>query len=213
MNQRKPTMKPNMEQQGNHTNSMVELQDLSIFNLNDSENATQRNHSGQGGVTNVNGGYLRNNLANNCNLSMSNEESKIRAELEADVEKNLEEEIKDGICHLALQLHRLYQHQSGRNARESSNSEVQITIKMDGGSKIEINEIKKVARVNPRPQISNEEGKQGMVFPRTKKFNWVDTLRSGNSLVHQVHPNIKHDMKGGRNWNSALTDRKRANWR
>ena len=42
---------------------------------------------------------------------MSAEELKIRKELEMDVERDLEAEIKDGIYHLALRLHRLYQHQ------------------------------------------------------------------------------------------------------
>ena len=49
---------------------------------------------------------------------MSAEELKIRDELERDVERDLEEEIKDGIYHLALRLHRLYQHQKERIGRE-----------------------------------------------------------------------------------------------
>ncbi|KAK3011802.1 hypothetical protein RJ639_012503 [Escallonia herrerae] len=42
----------------------------------------------------------------------------IRGELEMDVERDLDEEIKDGIYHLALQLHRLYQHQKERNDKK-----------------------------------------------------------------------------------------------
>ncbi|XP_042509492.1 uncharacterized protein LOC122085118 [Macadamia integrifolia] len=203
-----------MKQQGKNTR--VELQD-------NYENAIQMNHISLGGVITVNDIHL--DLETNCNISMSNEEWKIRAELEADIEKDLEEEIKDGIRHLAFRLHRLYQHQRDRNERESSRggnktgsvfnkktfSEVNITIKMEGDSKIEINEIKKVAHEKHQPRTtSSSEGKQGNVFPgNTKKFNWVDTLRSGNR-THGVHPNIKHDVKGGRNCNSAMIERKRA---
>ncbi|XP_042486935.1 uncharacterized protein LOC122067159 [Macadamia integrifolia] len=168
---------------------------------------------------------------------MSNEESKILAELDDDVERDLEEEIKNGICHLALRLHRLYQHQSDKNERELSKSgtrtrsvfnnkaisEVKITIRMEaGGSQIEINEIKKVAR---QSQTSISEGKEGKVFPSAKKFNWVDTLRSGNSpaaiinkkhemshgtarVVRKVH-DLKPYVKEGRSWKDVSTDRKK----
>ncbi|XP_043713793.1 uncharacterized protein LOC122662273 isoform X3 [Telopea speciosissima] len=197
-----------MEQQGKNTS--VELQD-------NYENAIQRNHISLGGVITVKDIHLE----TNCNISMSNEEWKIRADLEADMERDLEEEIKDGICHLAFRLYRLYQHQRDRNARESSRSgnktgsafdkktfsEVNITIKMEGDSKIEINEIKKVAHEKNRPRSTySSEGKQGNIFPgNTKKFNWVNTLRSGNRTpaviknVHGVHPNIKHEVKERRN--------------
>ncbi|XP_043711138.1 uncharacterized protein LOC122660030 [Telopea speciosissima] len=197
-----------MEQKWSNTSSRMELKDFFTSNLNDCENATQRNHSWQGALINVNEGYLGNNLVTNCKVSMSNEESKIRAELETDVEKDLEDEIKDGICHLARRLHRLYQHQTDKNERESSKSdsktgstfdnktfsEVKITIRMEArGSQIEIHEIKKAARENPpQPRNSRSEGKQGKVFPGTKKFNWVDTLRSGNSPAAII--NKKHEL-------------------
>lgn len=47
-------------------------------------------------------------------VAMSADELNIFRELEKDVERDLEEEIKDGIYHLALRLHRLYQHQKER---------------------------------------------------------------------------------------------------
>ncbi|KAA8530785.1 hypothetical protein F0562_005591 [Nyssa sinensis] len=125
---------------------------------------------------------------------MSSAELKIRGELEMDIERDMEEEIKDGIYQLALRLHRFYQHQKERNARELSEpgyknqkgiksktlSEVNISIKMEGGTKIEIKEIKKEARETGRPQTSRSENMPGMVAPDNKKFDWVKTLRSGS---------------------------------
>uniref|UniRef100_A0A5B7BDP9 Uncharacterized protein n=1 Tax=Davidia involucrata TaxID=16924 RepID=A0A5B7BDP9_DAVIN len=118
---------------------------------------------------------------------MSAEELKIRGELEMDIERDLEEEIKDGIYQFALRLHRLYHHQKERNARELSEpgikksktlSEVNINIKMEGGTKIEIKEIKKEARQSVRPRTSRSET---VVAQDTNKVDWVKTLRSGTS--------------------------------
>ncbi|CAK9147099.1 unnamed protein product [Ilex paraguariensis] len=124
---------------------------------------------------------------------MSVEELKIRSELEMDVERDLEEEIMDKIYHLALRLHRLYQQQKERKARELSEpeaknqrgtnkktlSEVNINIRMEGGTKIEIKEIKKDARESRQPWSSRSDNGQAMVASDTKKFNWEKTLRSG----------------------------------
>ena len=47
----------------------------------------------------------------NCNIlavPISEEELKIRSELGMEIERDLEEEIKEGIYHLALRLHRIY---------------------------------------------------------------------------------------------------------
>ncbi|XVF59083.1 hypothetical protein PTKIN_Ptkin07bG0246300 [Pterospermum kingtungense] len=92
--------------------------------------------------------------------AMSEEEWKIRGELESDIERDLEEEIKDGIYHLALRLHRLYQHRRERNALDISESgdhkkdkalsQVIISIKMEGGTKIEIKETKKETPADDR---------------------------------------------------------------
>ncbi|KAK9112886.1 hypothetical protein Scep_020405 [Stephania cephalantha] len=145
-------------------------------------------------------------------MIISNEEAKIREELEDDIERDLEAEIKDQICQLALRLHRLYQHQRERILREllksgdqlSSKdnlfSEMNIRIKMEGGSKIEISETKKVMNTaseskstNKAPQSSNNKStcseivhKHGKVTDQTgKEFNWVKTLRSEKSASNK----------------------------
>ncbi|KAG5609129.1 hypothetical protein H5410_020410 [Solanum commersonii] len=128
---------------------------------------------------------------------MNSIEMKIRGELERDVERDLEDEIKEGICQLALRLHRLYKHQEERNTRKSIDdhgtrdntrgtntkalSEVNINIKMEGGTKIEIKETKKEAR---RP-ISNKalNNMQRMVSTRPPKFDWTQSLRSGQTHI------------------------------
>ncbi|KAL3370395.1 hypothetical protein AABB24_007436 [Solanum stoloniferum] len=129
---------------------------------------------------------------------MNSIEMKIRGELERDVERDLEDEIKEGICQLALRLHRLYKHQEERNTRKSIDdhgtrdktrgtntkalSEVNINIKMEGGTKIEIKETKKEAR---RP-ISNKalNNMQRMVSStRPPKFDWTQSLRSGQTHI------------------------------
>ncbi|KAG8373422.1 hypothetical protein BUALT_Bualt11G0022600 [Buddleja alternifolia] len=128
---------------------------------------------------------------------MSVEELKIREELEMDVERDLEEEIKDGIYRLALKLHRLYQHQKERtlnsqsdkqNERENLLSEVNINIKMEGGTTIQIKEIKKkeqgISRPNsiPRPTPNPAQNVQGKIGPpRMIKFDWEKSLRSGSN--------------------------------
>lgn len=138
---------------------------------------------------------------------MSSGEARIRGEMEMDVERELEEEIKEGICHLALRLHRLYQQQNERDARELPKSaargtenrsqgttknskilsEISINIKMEGGTKIEIKEIKKEARENrhlrnPKfDQMIHAQRLKPCPPPSTKKFDWVRSLRSGPS--------------------------------
>ncbi|MCD7463193.1 hypothetical protein HAX54_050140 [Datura stramonium] len=125
---------------------------------------------------------------------MNAEEMKIRGELEKDVERDLEDEIKEGICQLALRLHRLYKHQEERNTKKSIDdpgtrdgargtntkalSEVNINIKMEGGTKIEIKEIKKEARrpSSKAPAASNVE--RMVSSTRSPKFDWTQSLRS-----------------------------------
>ncbi|KAA8546743.1 hypothetical protein F0562_003172 [Nyssa sinensis] len=172
-------------------------------------------------------------------VAMSAEELKIRGELELEIERDLEAEIKDGIYQLALRLHRLYHHQKERNARELSESgnknhgmkskilsEVNISIKMEGGTRIEVQEIKKEAPANGRPRTSRSENMQGMVAAEAKKFDWVKTLRSAgtsplaanknNDSFHQkkvlqnkpnFHQNLTLELR--RNSTSALRQRKR----
>lgn len=125
---------------------------------------------------------------------MSNEELKIRSELEKEVEGGLEDEIKDGICHLALRLHRLYQHQKTRDAEFRSKmnevfTEVNITIRMEGESTIQIHENKKaignkaMVMTPAQTQRFKLDEKQSRVCPSPKEFNWVQTLRSNSSFV------------------------------
>lgn len=128
---------------------------------------------------------------------MSEKELKIRKELEMDIERDLEEEIKDGIYHHALRLHRFYQHKKERNiakevlpgfetrSQQRKNNttllEVNISIRMEGGTKIEIKETKKDAddHEKGRPRSSSRSGKMpAPLVPTTKKFDWVKTLRS-----------------------------------
>ncbi|CAN4090022.1 unnamed protein product [Withania somnifera] len=122
---------------------------------------------------------------------MNIHEMKIRGELERDVERDLEDEIKEGICQLALRLHRLYKHQEERNTKKSIDdhgtrddtrgtnakalSEVNINMKMEGGTKIEIKEIKKQARCRSSKASSNV---QRMVGTRPPKFDLEASLRS-----------------------------------
>ncbi|KAF8377342.1 hypothetical protein HHK36_030719 [Tetracentron sinense] len=159
----------------------------------------------------INEGQLRAQGPNKQNSGlalMSNEELKIRRELEIDVEKDLEEEIKDGICHLALRLHRLYLRQREQNARESF-TEVNITIMMERGFKIEINKMEKEAYEKGQPRTSRAEYKQGK-SPVAKEFNLERSLRSGTSLVptnkrhYTLHyAQVLRDRKDRRNCTSA----------
>ncbi|GAB4847232.1 hypothetical protein Ancab_026273 [Ancistrocladus abbreviatus] len=130
---------------------------------------------------------------------ISEEELKIRNELEMDIEKDLEKEIKDGIYDLAHRLHRLYLTRKERNAKRCSSlkdtpkrnkaaTEVNLSIKMEGGTSIEIKEIKKEARDREKLRsmirdFSAEKNKQlqGGGLP-PKRFDWVKSLRSGSQI-------------------------------
>lgn len=133
---------------------------------------------------------------NRCAL-MSNEEMKIRNEIENDIERDLEAEIKDEIYHLALRLHRLYQHQKERNTKEASRnngmkpsyqlvvkkktvSEVNINIKMEGDTRVEIKATTKKEepkRTTPR-RASRPDGGQGSERSKAMKLEWEKSLRS-----------------------------------
>ncbi|KAJ8765784.1 hypothetical protein K2173_014906 [Erythroxylum novogranatense] len=121
---------------------------------------------------------------------MSKDELKIRGELEMDIERDLEQEIKDGIYHLAIRLHHLYQQQKERNVREVSESgtdkekknrtfsEVNITIKLEGGTKVEIKESKKEIPKRGRPKTRRSDHFHGVIASKTSKFDWAKSLRS-----------------------------------
>ncbi|KAL5714324.1 hypothetical protein ACHQM5_016303 [Ranunculus cassubicifolius] len=113
-------------------------------------------------------------------FKISNEELKIRRELEIEIENNLEEEIKQGIWDLALRLHRLYQHKKERIARELSTYRfddrntifrgMHIMIRVEGGSKVEIKEIEKEKRQLPKISL----------LKAGREIDWVRSLRSLN---------------------------------
>ncbi|KAJ1399531.1 hypothetical protein SESBI_30294 [Sesbania bispinosa] len=139
----------------------------------------------------------------NKNIPVSAEEVKIRSELGMKIERDLEEEIKEGIYHLALRLHRIFQQRKERDVKEASEpgnnrsstlSEVNISIRMEGGTKIEIKEVNK------------ERGEKGYCPcpPRTykpknnvkevRKFDWAKSLRKGSSpvAVNRSYVSSKH---------------------
>ncbi|KAJ8771202.1 hypothetical protein K2173_025955 [Erythroxylum novogranatense] len=123
---------------------------------------------------------------------ISMDELKIRGELEMDIERDMEQEIKDGIYQLAIRLQHLYQRQQKeRNAREVSKSgapkerknkttlsEVNITIRLDGGTKIEIKESKKEIPETGRLKTQKHDNFHGLLSRRTNKFDWAKSLRS-----------------------------------
>lgn len=162
------------------------------------------------GQVDFNEGNWRTEMKKKQNLGgnlMSEEEIKIRGELESDIERNLEEEIKDGIYHLALRLHRLYQHQKERKAGETvidkkskALSEVNISIQMEGGTKIEIKEIKKEAQQGrPRSSTISENVQDVMPVLHKKKFDWAKSLRSGTdskAIVNKKSGSASGQRKG-----------------
>ncbi|XP_022643298.1 uncharacterized protein LOC111242776 [Vigna radiata var. radiata] len=94
-------------------------------------------------------------------VGISAEELKIRSELGMEIENGLEKEIKESIYHLALGLHRIYQEKKERSAKETFElTEVNVSIRMEGRTEVEIREVKNV-----------------------KKVDWVKTLRRGSSPV------------------------------
>lgn len=128
---------------------------------------------------------------------MSLDERKVREELEREVENDLEKEIKDGMYRLAMKLHNLYLHRrerseirlKRRSSRKSYVSEININVKMEGGSKIEIKESKKEGRQNPKPKPKPNSNPDSNLNPkkayygRRVKFDWTQSLRSGSDTL------------------------------
>ncbi|KAF3964195.1 hypothetical protein ACB098_02G188000 [Castanea mollissima] len=177
----------------------ADILDLSVLSSGEQSHLNCHSDSWNGSLTDLNEAHSRNNIRNKQVLlgaALSKEELKIRSELEMDIERDLEQEIKDGIYHHALRLHQLYQQRRERNEREVSalfetqsqqiknNNktllEVNISIKMEGGTKIEIKESnKKEAPEKGRPGTSRSENMQAVLMaPKSKKFDWAKTLRS-----------------------------------
>lgn len=157
---------------------------------------------------------------------MSVEELKIRRELEIDVERELEAELKDEIYRLGLKLHRLYQQQTERKlAREKNQkgvkknkalSELNINIKMEGGTKIEIKETRKGAcenyahkpdvNITPDKMSNNSKLSEEKCTRRNssdKKFDWTKTLRTGACNAHVVEAK---GLQSGRRSQGRLWD-------
>ncbi|XP_074299842.1 uncharacterized protein LOC141631011 [Silene latifolia] len=142
----------------------------------------------------------------------SSEEAKIRAELETDIENNLEEELKGEIYRLALRLRRLYQHQKDsrnnntnnqvkqlvtKNDTNKNDTNLVISISMDGETKVDMKEMKKFRRVVPL-RIHPKHHHNKIVVPKngTKKFDWTTSLRSGPPKSNvQV---VRHKMERGK---------------
>lgn len=120
---------------------------------------------------------------------------KIRREIEREIERDLEEEIKGGIYEQALQLHRLYQHRRKaadinppEERRKKELLEVNISIKLQRGTKLQIKETKKEApppaAESFRPRTSRSDATAARtVLPEVKRLDWVKSLRSGAAPV------------------------------
>uniref|UniRef100_A0A2N9ENX8 Uncharacterized protein n=1 Tax=Fagus sylvatica TaxID=28930 RepID=A0A2N9ENX8_FAGSY len=181
--------------QGAGRYTKADILDLSVLPSGEHSHLNCHTDTWHGSLIDPNETHSRNNIQNKQALlggAFSEEELKIRSELEMDIERDLEQEIKDGIYHHALRLHRLYQQQRERNVREVralfetqseqiKNSktllEVNISIKMEGRTKIEIKETKKEAPEKGRPWTSRSQNMQPLMAPKTKNLNWAKTLR------------------------------------
>ncbi|XP_010431998.1 PREDICTED: uncharacterized protein LOC104716310 [Camelina sativa] len=115
-------------------------------------------------------------------LLLSKEEERIRDELETEIERNLEGEFKDGIYNLALKLRRLYEQRREREAsldvsvRKSKRVlEVNISIKMEGDTKIEITERKK--------EEDNEKTKKTENLDKRRKFAATGEDKTGKDKM------------------------------
>ncbi|THU60890.1 hypothetical protein C4D60_Mb07t17500 [Musa balbisiana] len=117
---------------------------------------------------------------------MSAEEQTIRAELETDIERNLEEELKDDICRLTVSLHRLYLHKKDMNDKRTSSNDnstevttvVKITTKTVGEYMMQIYESKTTALDVVRHCSSRSKATPGRVYGGNKQTEWAKTLLS-----------------------------------
>ncbi|KAF5451482.1 hypothetical protein F2P56_026588 [Juglans regia] len=127
---------------------------------------------------------------------------RLRSEKELGIRRDLEEEIKEGIYQHALRLHRLYRQQKER--KNKTLLEVNISIRMEGGAKIEIKETKKDhghdhdherGRVPRTASARSENMMQLAAVPQvnanTKKFDWVKSLRSNAGPVRNLQYQAK----------------------
>jgi hypothetical protein len=101
------------------------------------------------------------------------------------IERELEEEIKEGLYNLARRLLRIFQQRKERDAKVDNKiralSEVIIRMRMEGGTKIEIKEVNKEANKKGCAFTPNFRPKK--CLKEVKKIDWEKSLRAGSSPV------------------------------
>ncbi|XP_062205479.1 uncharacterized protein LOC133907444 [Phragmites australis] len=132
--------------------------------------------------------------------TFSTEELRIRDDLEAEIEEDLEHEIIDNMCRLARHLQRLYQHKDRRELTGSATdyqfalshtentvvSEMNIRIKLDGQCRMDITKIGKdfaAIQPKPRPNTDQSDKRQGSM-----KIRHSDTVYCRKQQNHPVVP-------------------------
>nr|TKV94054.1 hypothetical protein SEVIR_9G268600v2 [Setaria viridis] len=130
--------------------------------------------------------------------TISTEELRIRNDLEADIEKDLEREIIDNMCRLARHLQRLYQHRHGRQLMGSATDcrfstphaentvlwEMNIRIKLDAQCRINITKIENnSATVQPNSCPSTDQSNN-----RSLKIRHCDAIHCRKQHNHPVLP-------------------------
>lgn len=118
-------------------------------------------------------------------VPVSAEELKIRSELAMMIERELEEEIKEGLYNLARRLLRIFQQRKERDAKVDNKiralSEVIIRMRMEGGTKIEIKEVNK--ETNKKGCAFTPNFRPKKCLKEVKKIDWEKSLRAGSSPV------------------------------
>ncbi|URE22030.1 hypothetical protein MUK42_11459 [Musa troglodytarum] len=149
----------------------------------------------------------RTHLGNYGDNVMSAEEQTIRAELETDIERNLEEELKDDICRLTASLHRLYRHKKNTNDKLTSSNDngtevttvVKITTKTVGEYMMQIYESKTTALDVVSHCSSQSKAMQGRVHDSNKQTEWAgSTVAAGKKHGSGKSPNVGPLKKEGR---------------
>ncbi|CAK8537156.1 unnamed protein product [Lathyrus sativus] len=132
-------------------------------------------------------------------VPISAEELKIRSELAKKIEKDLEEEIKEGIYNLARRLNQIFQQRKEREAKEAAFdkvnnktralSKVIINIGIEGGTKIEIKEVNKEAKERRCDYRSKK------CLKEVKEIDWERSLRRGPSPVYVKESCVRSKQK------------------
>ncbi|KAH9321561.1 hypothetical protein KI387_016200, partial [Taxus chinensis] len=128
-------------------------------------------------------------------LGMSEEEAKIKAELEKEIEKGLEEEIKDGILSLTRRLAQLHARQKART-EEYHRSNFDKPCVKSGGNRAALDSWCNSILYPQNPFVCSEGRRFKSPAKRAgyhtdsekrlqREFDWVRTLRSGESSSHR----------------------------